>query len=101
MYFPTQKSIEEKKKINSGNSLAVHWLRLHDSTAGGAGSIPGQGTKIPHVCGVAKKKKSIENSLQGRSYYYSHLTDEEVEPQRKGDAVCSLVAYMWWSWGHS
>ena len=30
-----------------GNSLAVQWLGLHTSTAGGTGSIPGQGTKIP------------------------------------------------------
>ena len=26
-------------------SLAVQWLRLHASTAGGAGSIPSQGTR--------------------------------------------------------
>ena len=30
-------------------SLAVQWLRLHTSNAGAMGSIPGQGTKIPHV----------------------------------------------------
>ena len=30
----------------SGNSLAVQWLNLCTSTAGGLGSIPGQGTKI-------------------------------------------------------
>ena len=29
-------------------SLAVQWLRLHASNAEGAGSIPGQGTKITH-----------------------------------------------------
>ena len=34
--------------------LAVQWLRLHASNAGGPCSIPGQGTKVP--CGVAKKK---------------------------------------------
>ena len=37
-----------------GTSLEVQWLGLHASTAGGMGSIPGQGTKIP--CGVTKKK---------------------------------------------
>ena len=30
-------------------SLAVQWLRLCISTAGGMGSIPGGGTKIPHA----------------------------------------------------
>ena len=28
---------------------AVHWLRLHTSTAGGMGSIPGWGTKVPQA----------------------------------------------------
>ena len=30
-------------------SLVVEWVRLQASTAGGTGSIPGQGTKIPHT----------------------------------------------------
>ena len=38
-----------------GNSLAV--LPLHASTAGGTGSIPGQGTKIPQVLHHGQKKK--------------------------------------------
>ena len=32
-----------------GTSLAVQWLRLHASTSGGAGSIPGWGTKISYA----------------------------------------------------
>ena len=32
-----------------GTSLVVQWLRLHGSNAGGAGLIPGQGTKIPYA----------------------------------------------------
>ena len=32
-----------------GPSLAVQWLGLRASTAGGTGLIPGQGTKIPHA----------------------------------------------------
>ena len=40
------------------NFLAVQWLGLHASTAEGMGSIPGQGTKIPHAVryGLRKKK---------------------------------------------
>ena len=32
-----------------GTSLAVQWLRLHTSNAGGVGSIPGQENTIPHA----------------------------------------------------
>ena len=32
-----------------GTSLVVQWLRLCASDAGGTGSIPGRGTKIPHA----------------------------------------------------
>ena len=32
-----------------GNSLTVQWLGLRASIAGGTGSIPGQGTKIPQA----------------------------------------------------
>ena len=35
----------------------VRWLRLHTSTAGGTGSIPGRATKIPHAVGSWPKKK--------------------------------------------
>ena len=53
-------------QIKSGaswTSLAVQWLRRHVSNAVGAGSIPGQGTKIPHAVQHGqkrKKKKKIE-----------------------------------------
>jgi len=32
-----------------GNFLVVRWLRCHTSAAKGAGSIPGQGAKIPQA----------------------------------------------------
>ena len=40
----------------SGTSLLVQCLRLHASTAGGTGSIPGQGTKILPATWQKKKK---------------------------------------------
>ena len=36
-------------KVILGNSLAVQWLGLRDFTAEGAGSISGQGTRIPEA----------------------------------------------------
>ena len=62
----------------SGTSLAVQWLGLSTSTAQGAGSIPGQGTKIPQAvwCGQIKKKKvrplkldSLGGILDPTTYY--------------------------------
>ena len=41
-------------------SLAVQWLRLCASTAGGAGSIPGQGSKILHASWCSQKKRERE-----------------------------------------
>ena len=43
----------------TGTSLEIQWLRLHASTAGGAGSIPGQGTKIPHAMWCDQKKQEL------------------------------------------
>ena len=37
------------KKVKSGISLAVHWLRHDASVAEGLGLIPGLGTEIPHA----------------------------------------------------
>ena len=39
-----------------GSSLAVQWLGLRPSTAGGTGWIPSQGSKIPHDARCGKKK---------------------------------------------
>ena len=58
--------------LRNRTSLAVQWLRLHASTAGGAGSIPSGGNKIPHATCRAtqpkQKKWRITNRLseQGR-----------------------------------
>ena len=53
----------------TGNSLAVGWLGLRASTAGGTGSIPSRGTKILHAAWRSKKKKtqkSRKNNYQAR-----------------------------------
>ena len=47
----------------------VQWLRLQAFTAGGVGSIPGQGTKIAHTKqhdqkAKKKKKSPVEISLE-------------------------------------
>ena len=42
-----------------GTSLAVQWLRVCISTAGGTGSILGWGMKILHAVRHGQKKKKI------------------------------------------
>ena len=51
-----------------GNSLAVQWLILRASTAGSTGSIPDEGSKIPHVmqCSQKNKHTSVVNWLSAR-----------------------------------
>ena len=41
-----------------GTSLAIHWLRLHSSSAGDMGSVPSQGSKIPCALQPQKRKKN-------------------------------------------
>ena len=45
-----------------GTSLVIQWLRLHVSTAGGVGWIPGHRTKIPHTAQQGKKKNVLFSS---------------------------------------
>ena len=40
-----------------GTSLVVQWLKLCASNARGPSSIPGQGTKIPHLAGHVVRPK--------------------------------------------
>ena len=43
--------------LHPENSLVVQWFTLHVSTAGGTGSVPGQGTKIPRAARCSQKIK--------------------------------------------
>ena len=46
-----------------GNSLVVQCLGLHASTAGGKGSIPGQGTKIQQAVQHGQKMKKEKYAI--------------------------------------
>ena len=62
------------KETILGASLTVQWLRLHTSTAGGTGSIPGWGMKIPHAAQPKKKrkKKIFQNKMQTLVKFRKH-----------------------------
>ena len=49
------------QNVPAWTSLAVQWLRLHASTAGGMGLIPGGGTKILNAVQCGDPKKSFAN----------------------------------------
>ena len=48
-------SLLKFKKQQAETSLAVQWLRLCASRAGGTGLIPGQGTKIQRAAQCSQK----------------------------------------------
>ena len=49
----------------SETSLMVQWLRFHAATAGGEGSIPGQGSSARHT--VWQKKKIFKTKCGNKS----------------------------------
>ena len=57
-----------------GTSLAFQRLRLHVSTAGCVGLIPGQGNKIPHAAWCSQKVKKKKRLHRIRlSFLYKHI----------------------------
>ena len=61
----------------SGTSLAVQWLRVHLPNAGGTGSIPGQGAKIPHASGPKNQ------NIKQKQYYNKFNKDFKNGPHQK------------------
>ena len=74
-----------------GTSLAGQWLRIHASTAGGVGSIPGRGTKILHASWCRQKskerritRKKKKKNCQGALMKYQSLHHISLSP----DLIC-------------
>ena len=61
---------------SSRTSVVNQWLRLHTSNAGGVGSIPGQGTRIPHAAWHGKKKKIF---LMASSTFYHPCESDNTQ----------------------
>jgi len=56
-----------------GMSLVLQWLRLCTANAGGVGSIPGLGTKIPHAMWNGQKIKLKKKSIYEQEFAYLFL----------------------------
>ena len=52
-------------KMKVRNFLEVQGLRFQSSNVGSTGSVPGQGTKIPHT---ARPKKNLYACRDGRQF---------------------------------
>lgn len=64
-------------------SLAVQWLRRHASTvARGMGSIPSQGTQVPHAVQYSQRKKECLQQLY--SQYPQTSSDPNIHQQEAG-----------------
>ena len=63
--LPFKIKMKKIKMPADGNSLAVQWLGLHASTAGGTGLIPRQGTKIPQATLCNQRSKKMSAKFEG------------------------------------
>ena len=59
----------------------VQWLGLRAPNAGGPGSIPGQGTKIPHTA-----TKLLHHNYWARALYSPHAATREARVRNKEPA---------------
>ena len=65
--------------------MVVQWLRLQAPNAGGLGSIPSWGTKIPHAASCDHKKKKKE------SFFSSIKGAQNFQPlKRKRSKSCNF-----------
>ena len=85
---------------NPGTSLVVQWLRLCASTAGGTGSIPGQGTKNPECHLAASQKKILffpkMKKRERTQFKFWSKTKQTIKPNKlhvhqKGDHFYQLA----------
>ena len=70
----------------SGTSLVVQWLRLCAASAGGLGSIPGQGTRshMPQLSATKLKKKKWKKKKKKPHQAVIQVTEKSGRMQQWG-----------------
>ena len=63
---------------HQGTSLEVTWLLFWAATAGGTGSIPGQGTKIPQATRGEQKEREREEVVSTLTGAGRYLAGQEI-----------------------
>ena len=74
----SKKETTQLKNGQKGNFLVVQWLGLCTYTAEGAGSVPGQGTKIPQATHGGQKKKKWSKNLN-RLFFFLRRRHRNVQ----------------------
>ena len=82
-----------QNKQKEGTSLAVQWLGLHASTAGGSGSITGWGTDPPGCAAQPKKKRINIKRSTNRLIILKMLKVKDKEKTVKAAREKQLVTY--------
>ena len=70
----------EGRKERRRTSLVVQWLRVNDCDAGGADSIPGQGTKSPHAMQHSGERGAHAHTERKEGKMHVGLTTTVVGP---------------------
>ena len=71
-------------KTDGGTSLAVHWLGLRASAAGGPGLIPGWGTRIPQTAWHGQKTNKQTNQPKNDDAEWPATTWMISQMERRG-----------------
>ena len=81
----------------------LQWLRFHASNEEGAGSIPGQGTKIPHAswCGQKEKRAWGWGGVEIMQHLLKKKKAQPVIPDQNtgAESRCSFgISRPWCPW---
>ena len=82
-------------KLSPGTSPVLQWLRLHAPNAGGPGSIPGQGTKIPHAATKILRATTKTRCIMYRNVHCSTISIARTWKQPKCPSTDEWIKKMW------
>ena len=74
--------------------MAGQWLRLCATTAGGVGSIPGQGTKIPYASWHSKNKKKNIIGIFKKPFHYLGISKLFVNSLKSAGHLKRIFHYV-------
>ena len=78
--------------------LAVQWLRLLESSAGGAGWLSGQGAKIPHALWHGSTTTTAKNNKK-TTQSCSQWDVSTRDLKGRTPASLPLLPLFWWEYG--